>query len=169
VQAQTGVRDLAGGAVSPVDAAAPATVLLFTAVECPISDRYAPAVRRLADLYRAKGVRFWLVYPNDGELPASVKGHAEAFSYGLPVALDTARALADRAQATVTPEAAVFDREGRLRYHGRIDDRYTDFGVDRPVPTTHDLDDALAAVLDGRPVTRPHAPAVGCAIVRPQP
>jgi hypothetical protein len=98
-----------------------------------------------------------------------VKGHSEAFSYVLPLALDTARALADRAQATVTPEAAVFDREGRLRYHGRIDDRYTDFGVDRPVPTTHDLDDALAAVLDGRPVTRPHAPAVGCAIVRPQP
>ncbi len=169
VQAQTGVRDLAGRAVSPVDAAAPATVLLFTAVECPISDRYAPAVRRLADRYRAKGVRFWLVYPNDGELPAAVKGHAEAFSYGLPVALDTVRALADQAGATVTPEAAVFDREGRLRYHGRIDDRYSDFGVDRPVPTTHDLDDALAAVLDGRDVTRPHAPAVGCAIVRQHP
>lgn len=169
VQAQTGVRDLAGRAVSPVDAAAPATVLLFTAVECPISDRYAPAVRRLADRYRAKGVRFWLVYPNDGELPAAVKGHAEAFSYGLPVALDTVRTLADQARATVTPEAAVFDRKGRLRYHGRIDDRYSDFGVDRPVPTTHDLDDALAAVLDGRDVTRPHAPAVGCAIVRQHP
>lgn len=166
VQAQTGVRDLAGRAVSPIDAEAPATVLLFTAVECPISDRYAPAVRRLTERYGAKGVRFWLVYPNEGERPTAVKAHAEAFSYGLPVALDTARALADKALATVTPEAAVFDREGRLRYHGRIDDRYSDFGVDRPVPTTHDLDEALAAVLDGRPVARPEAPAVGCAIVR---
>ena len=168
-EAQIGVHDLAGRAVSPVDAAAPATVLLFTAVECPISDRYAPAVRRLAERYRAKGVRFWLVYPNAGELPAAVKKHADAFSYGLPVVLDTARSLANQAQAAVTPEAAVFDREGHLRYHGRIDDRYSDFGVDRPVPTTHDLDDALAAVLDGRPVVRPHAPAVGCAIVRQQP
>jgi Redoxin len=169
VHAQTGVRDLAGRAATPIDPAAPATVLVFTAVECPISDRYAPAVRRLAERYGARGVRFWLVYPNDGELPAAVKGHAEAFSYGLPVALDTARALADLAQATVTPEVAVFDRDGRLRYHGRIDDRYSDFGVDRPVPTTHDLDEALAAVLDGRAVTRPHAPAVGCAIVRQRP
>ncbi len=169
VQAQTGVRDLAGRAVTPVDPASPATVLLFTAVECPISDRYAPAVRRLAERYSARGVRFWLVYPNEGELPAAVKGHAEAFSYGLPVVLDTVRALADTARATVTPEAAVFDGEGRLRYHGRIDDRYSDFGVDRPVATTHDLDEALAAVLDGRPVTRPHAPAVGCAIVRQRP
>jgi len=166
VQAQAGVRGLTGGAVAPLDSAAPATVLLFTAVECPISDRYAPAVRRLAERYGAKGVRFWLVYPNAGEQPAAVQAHAEAFSYGVPVALDTARVLADRARATVTPEAAVFDREGRLRYHGRIDDRYSDFGVDRPVPTTHDLDDAVAAVLDGRPVARPEAPAVGCAIVR---
>ena len=85
------------------------------------------------------------------------------------MALDTARALADQAQATVTPEAAVFDRDGRLRYHGRIDDRYSDFGVDRPVPTTHDLDDALAAVLAGRTVAHPEAKAVGCAIVRQRP
>lgn len=169
VHAQSGVRDLAGRAVTPLDTAAPATVLLFTAVECPISDRYAPAVRRLAERYGARGVRFWLVYPNEGELPPAVKAHAEAFSYGLPVALDTARVLADRAGATVTPEAAVFDGRGTLRYHGRIDDRYTDFGVDRPVPTRHDLDEALSAVLDGRPVARPEARAVGCAIVRHQP
>lgn len=169
VHAQTGVTDLAGREVAPLDAGAPATVLLFTAVECPISDRYAPAVRRLAERYGTKGVRFWLVYPNEAETPAAVKTHADAFSYGLPLALDTARALADRAGATVTPEAAVFDRQGRLQYHGRIDDRYTDFGVDRPVPTTHDLDEALAAVLDGRPVTRPEARAVGCAIVRHRP
>ena len=169
VHAQTGVKDLAGRDVAPLDAGGPATVLLFTAVECPISDRYAPAVRRLAERYATRGVRFWLVYPNEGETPAAVKTHADAFSYGLPLALDTARTLADRARATVTPEAAVFDREGRLQYHGRIDDRYTDFGVDRPVPTTHDLDEALAAVLDGRPVARPEAPAVGCAIVRHRP
>ena len=44
--AQTGVRDLTGRAVTPVDSSAAATVLLFTAVECHVSDRYAPAVRR---------------------------------------------------------------------------------------------------------------------------
>ncbi len=167
--AQTGVTDLSGRGVTAIDRSAPATVLLFTAVECPISDRYAPAVRRLAGNYGALGVRFWLVYPNEGETPAAVKTHAEAFSYGLPVALDSARTLVDLAEATVTPEVAVFDGQGRLRYRGRIDDRYVDFGVDRPVPTTHDLDAALAALLAGRPVARPLTPAVGCAIVRHRP
>lgn len=168
VRAQAGVTGLDGRAVAPIDGAA-ATVLIFTAVECPISNRYAPAVRRLAETYAARGVRVWLVYPNLGELPQAVKAHADAFSYGLPVALDTSGTLADRAEATVTPEAAVFDRDGRLRYHGRIDDRYVDFGVDRPVPSTHDVADALQAVLDGQPVPRTTARAVGCAIVRQRP
>jgi hypothetical protein len=69
----------------------------------------------------------------------------------------------------VTPEAAVFDAAGRLAYHGRIDDRYVDFGVDRPSPTTHDLADAVTAVIAGAPVPRATSPAVGCAIVRRQP
>ena len=69
----------------------------------------------------------------------------------------------------MTPEAAVFDAAGRLAYHGRIDDRYVDFGVDRPAPTTHDLADAVTAVLAGAPCRAPVVPAVGCAIVRHRP
>lgn len=163
------VTDPAGRPVQPLGHGAPATVLVFTAVDCPISDRYAPEVRRLASRYGAQGVRFWVVYANQGERPEAAKAHAEAFGYQLPVALDARATLADRAQAMVTPEAAVFDRDGRLVYHGRIDDRYVDFGVDRTLPTTHELDDALAAVLAGRPVARTSVPAVGCAIVRQQP
>ena len=111
------------------------SVLLFTAVDCPISDRYAPEVRRLAARFQAEGVAVWLVYANAGEQPAAARAHAAAFGYGLPVALDPAATLADRAGGQVTPEAAVFDAAGRLAYRGRIDDRYVDFGVDRPAPT----------------------------------
>jgi hypothetical protein len=163
------VTDLAGRPVAPLAGGAPATVLLFTAVDCPISDRYAPEVRRLADRHAARGVRFWLVYANAGERPDAARMHAEAFGYGLPAVLDAGGALVDRANATVTPEAAVFDHAGRLVYHGRIDDRYVDFGVDRPTPTTRDLDAALGAVLAGRPVPQASAPAIGCAIVRTRP
>lgn len=163
------VTDPAGQPVAPLGASGPATVLVFTAVDCPISDRYAPEVKRLAARYAPQGVRVWIVYANRGEKPEAARAHAEAFGYGLPVALDTAATLADRAQATVTPEAAVFDAAGRLAYHGRIDDRYVDFGVERQAPTTHELDEALTAVLAGRAVARPAVPAVGCAIVRHTP
>lgn len=163
------VTDPAGRPVAPLASTAPATVLVFTAVDCPISDRYAPEVKRLAARYVARGVRFWIVYANRGEKAEATRAHAEAFGYGLPVAIDAQAALADRAHAEVTPEAAVFDAQGRLVYHGRIDDRYVDFGVDRAVPRTHELDEALTAVLAGRAVTTPAVPAVGCAIVRQTP
>jgi len=158
-----------GAPVAPLGADAPATVLLFTAVDCPISNRYAPEVRRLTARYGGTGVRIWLVYANRDESPAAARAHSAAFDYGLPLALDPGGVLADRAGATVTPEVAVFDRAGSLAYRGRIDDRYLDFGVDRPVPTTHDLADALAAVTAGRPVPVPRTRAVGCAIVRHAP
>ena len=72
-------------------------------------------VRRLAARFAPAGVRFWLVYANAGETPAAIREHAAAFGYGLPVALDAEARLADRAQAAVTPEAAVFDATGAAR------------------------------------------------------
>jgi hypothetical protein len=164
--ARAQIVDPAGWPVQPLAPGAPATVLVFTAVDCPISDRYAPEVRRLASRYAAQGVRFWIVYANQGERPEAAKAHAEAFGYGLPVAIDTRAGLADRAQAMVTPETAVFDGAGRLVYHGRIDDRYTDFGVDRPTPTRRDLAVALEELLAGRAVSVPETRAIGCALVR---
>lgn len=163
------VTDLDGRPIQPLVADGPATVLVFTAVECPISNRYAPEVRRLAARFADKGVATWIVYANAGESPAAARAHAAAFAYGLPVVLDPGGVLADRAGAMVTPEAAVFDRSGRRVYRGRIDDRYVDFGVDRPVPTTHDLAAAVAAALEGRPLSPDVVPAVGCAIVRHRP
>jgi hypothetical protein len=62
----------------------------------------------------------------------------------------------------VTPEAAVFDARGRVVYRGRIDDRYVDFGLDRPEPTSRDLERAIQDLLAGRSVAVPRTQAVGC-------
>jgi hypothetical protein len=66
-------------------------------------------------------------------------------------------------KATVTPEAAVVVGN-RVAYRGRIDDRYVDLGLERPKATTHDLADAVSAVLAGRPIANPTTQAVGCFI-----
>ena len=62
----------------------------------------------------------------------------------------------------VTPEAAVFSADGRELYRGRIDNRMVDFGKERPAPTRRDLDDALASILNHKPVIDAIRPAVGC-------
>jgi hypothetical protein len=77
---------------------------------------------------------------------------------------DPDHVLVRLASATITPEAAVVDPRGRVVYHGRIDDRFANLGVDRQTATEHTLEDALAATLLGNPVRRPVAPAVGCFI-----
>jgi ribosomal protein L35AE/L33A len=161
------VQSLTG---APVDAlAAPAgvkaIVFVFTSTDCPISNRYAPEVRRLVETFGAKGVAFRLVYPNPAETAAAIREHMSAFAYaGTTEALrDPAHVLVKFAGATVTPEAAVY-AGGRIAYRGRIDDRYVDLGVERPAATKRDLADALAAVLAGKPVAPPTTQAVGCFI-----
>jgi hypothetical protein len=55
------------------------------------------------------------------------------------------------AGATITPEAVVVDPQGRVLYRGRIDDRYVSLGLERPVATRRDLDEALTDITVGKP------------------
>jgi len=161
------VQTLAGASVDPLQAPAgtKAIVFLFTSTDCPISNRYAPEVRRLAETYGSKGVVFRLIYPNPAETPAAIREHMAAFQYaGVAEAFrDPAHALVKFAGATVTPEAAVY-ADGRFAYRGRIDNRYVELGVERPAATQRDLADALAAVVAGKPVAAATTQAVGCYI-----
>ena len=161
---QVPLPDLENQLVDPfqVPSTAQAIVVLFVSADCPISNRYAPEVRRLYDKFAPRGVVFWLVYPNPAEPVERIRDHVKAFGYPGGVLRDPRHALVQLANATVTPEAAVFDARRHMLYRGRIDDRYVDFGVDRPAPTKHDLEDALSAVLAGRPVPEPTTRAVGC-------
>jgi RND family efflux transporter MFP subunit len=159
-----GVVDLEGRSVDPLASAAKATVLLFTRADCPISNQYAPEVNRLVAAWTRRGVDFWLVYVDPKQTPSSVRQHAKDYGYTARIALDPRHELVRLVNATTTPEAALFTKERTLVYHGRIDDRFADVGVARAQPTTHEVEDALAAVLDGRTPKVASAPPVGCTI-----
>lgn len=159
-----GVVDLEGRRVDPlsVPAGTRAHVLVFTTTDCPISNRYSPEITRLASAYATRGVRFWVVYPVPGDTPETIRTHAAQFGLDLPIVRDTRFALVRHTGVTVTPEVAVIDARGEVAYRGRVDDRYVDFGVDRPAPTTRDLDLALTNLLAGTPIQPKTTRAVGC-------
>jgi hypothetical protein len=137
-------------------------VFVFVSVDCPVSNRYAPEVRRLHETFGAQGVSIRLVYPNPAESAGAIRDHLKAYGYPVEGLRDPHHLLVKQAGISITPEAAVFAGDGRLAYRGRIDDRYVSLGVERPAATRRDLFEALTDTLAGRPVREPRTPAVGC-------
>ncbi len=162
---QVRLLDLENRPVDPLHSApnVKATVLLFISTDCPISNRYAPEVRRLFKSFASKGVSFRLIYPNPAERPEAIRDHLTSFAFPMQALRDPEHALAKFVHATVTPEAVVVAGE-RIVYRGRIDDRYVELGVERPAPSRRDLEDALTALLAGQRVQHPTTQAVGCFI-----
>ena len=161
----TAALDLDGKPVDPFGVTnAAATVLVFVGPECPISNRYAPELRRLQEKFGPRGVRFWIVYPDADVSVAEIRKHMREFNLPGEAVRDPRHSLVQASKAKVTPEGAVFNAKMRLAYHGRIDDRVVDFGKERPAPTQRDLHDAIESVLAGKTARSASAAAVGCRI-----
>jgi hypothetical protein len=90
-----------------------------------------------------------------------IREHKKKFAYSIESIRDGDQKLLKITGATITPEVAVMKGD-RLLYRGRIDNRYVELGTERPRPTTHDLEDAIAAVIAGKPVAMKSTQAVGC-------
>lgn len=136
------------------------TVYVFTTTDCPISNRYAPEIQRLAAKFGSKA-RFVLVYPVSTDTPEMIREHKKKFAYAIDSVRDVDQKLMKLSGATVTPEAAVM-KGSQLLYRGRIDDRYIEFGKDRPAPTKRDLELALDAAVAGKPIAVKTTQAIGC-------
>lgn len=141
-----------------------AVVFLFIAHDCPISNSYAPEVKRLIASYARQGVAFYTVYAEPDITAHLARLHSLSFGYTCPALLDRKSQLSQIAGATVTPEAAIYTSDGRRRYLGRIDDRFAGYGLRREIVKSHDLKDALDAILTHRPVPHPTTLAIGCFI-----
>jgi thiol-disulfide isomerase/thioredoxin len=163
VEAQKTALHLDGTPADPFLAApGKPVVLLFVLADCPVSNRYAPLIEQISSHYGDK-VSFWLVYPSETATAERIRRHEREYGYKLPALRDPQHVLVAQAQVQVTPEAAVFDGNHRLIYHGRIDNLYEDLGRARPAATTHELDDAIQAALSGKAAPANQA-GVGCFI-----
>src|SRR6478672_8191808 len=58
--------DLEGKSINPFQPVSneKPTVFFFVSTDCPISNRYAPEIQRLAGEFSTNGVNSWLVYPD---------------------------------------------------------------------------------------------------------
>jgi len=136
---------------------------MFVTTDCPIANRYAPEIRRIYEEFDDR-VTFWLVYVSDHGQISDLTDHHDSFGFPMQGVRDLNNALVQVTGVTVTPEVAVYDTNQKLRYRGRIDDRYVEFGVTRSTASTHDLRSVLARLVAGERVSYSETRAVGCYI-----
>lgn len=137
------------------------TVLLFIAVQCPVSNAYNERMAKLAEDYQAKGIAIIGINSNVAEDAATVKAHAAEHKLSFPILKDPGNKIADRLGAAVTPEAYFIDVNNKLLYHGRIDNSRNASQVN-----SNELRDALDAALAGKAIEKTEAKAFGCTIKR---
>ena len=137
------------------------TVLIFIAVQCPVSNAYNERMAKLAEDYKAKGINVVGINANVSEDAAAVKAHAQEHKLSFTILKDASNKIADKLGASVTPEAYFLDPNNKLLYHGRIDNARNAAQIE-----TSDLRNALDAALSGKPIEKTEAKAFGCTIKR---
>jgi AhpC/TSA family len=135
-----------------------ATVVVFVSTRCPISNAFNFRLNALYTQFSDR-VQFAVVDSNANESLAEIVAHAKAMEYDFPVFQDVNNSLADLLGAKATPDSFVIDRNGRVVYHGYIEDAPNPQRSKDPA-----LRLAIEATVEGRPVTKVETHARGCAI-----
>jgi len=134
---------------------------MFVSTRCPVSNAYNERMVALAKKYAAQSVAFMGIDADQNEPKAEIASFSKEHGFTFPVLVDRGNKVSDAYNAHVTPETYVIDSKGVLVYHGRIDN-----DMDTENVKTHELADALDAMLAGKPVVRAQTKAFGCSIKR---
>lgn len=140
-------------------------VIIFMCNHCPYVIAVIERLVKLQDKYKSKKVKFLGINPND---PVSyprdsfenMKIVFNEKKMNFPYLVDDTQEIARKYDAVCTPDIFVFDREKKLTYRGRLDDNWKD----ESSVTTHDLEDAITAILENKEVSSKQIPSMGCSI-----
>ena len=142
---------------------APILVVVFSCNHCPYVVGSEERMKRFYADYSPRGVAMVAINSNESENHSTdsfehMVGRAEAQGFKFPYLRDESQDVARAYGALRTPHFFVFDRDRKLRYTGRMDNQ----PKDATLATTHELRDAVDALLAGNKprveVTNP----IGC-------
>jgi hypothetical protein len=97
-----------------------------------------------------------------GDSYNEMQSYAKGQGYNWYYAVDSDNVLADAFGADRTPECYLFDKDGKLVYHGAIDDSPADVSA---VSRTH-VKEAMNEMLSGKDISVKQSRSVGCGIKR---
>ncbi|MDP2039287.1 MAG: thioredoxin family protein [Ignavibacteria bacterium] len=138
-----------------------AIVLIFVSTQCPVSNAYNERMEKLYNRYKDKNVKFFGINSNKSETADDIKKHSDEKNLQFAILKDENNIVADKFEASSTPEAYVLNGNLEIVYHGRIDDNRKADDVQ-----TSDLSVAIDEILAGKAVSNPKTKAFGCSIKR---
>ncbi|HAU37040.1 MAG TPA: thioredoxin family protein [Phycisphaerales bacterium] len=138
-------------------------VVFFTCNHCPFVVGSERRIAALHDRFHPKGVDWAGINSNETQKHPTdsfehMKKRAKEAGLRYPYLRDDSQDVARAYGALRTPHFFVFDAERRLRYTGRLDDNPRAEGKQ----TTHELCDALEALLTGQTPPTPVTNPIGC-------
>ena len=155
-----------GKSLTIADAKGPkGTLVVFTCNSCPWAQAWEGRVAELGNAFMKQGIGVVAINSNDpsvkpdDDMPAMVE-RAKKLGLAFPYVMDASSDVARAFGATRTPEAFLFDAEGKLVYHGAIDDN----AKEPAKVTARYLNDALTATAAGKAVATPETKSLGCSI-----
>jgi len=167
-KANVRVKDVSGKELSLQDAKQPGGLLvMFTCNTCPYVIRNQSRTNEICKYAQSNKVGVVLLNANEGDRTggnsfAEMQSYAKSQGYQWTYAVDEKSVLADAFGASRTPECYLFDKNGKLVYHGAIDDSPGDAGQVK----RHHLKEAINEMLQNKEVTVKETRSVGCSINR---
>jgi thioredoxin-related protein len=162
------MKDISGMEVSFKDAQKKNGLLvMFSCNTCPVVKRYQSRTMEVCKYALGKEIGVVLLNSNeatrdDGDSYNDMKEYAKAQGYFFNYVVDQNSAMADAFGANRTPECFLFDSNGKLVYHGAIDDNSS--GPEE-VTRKHAIV-AMEEMLSGKDITQKVTRSVGCTIKR---
>jgi hypothetical protein len=142
-------------------------LVMFSCNTCPYVIRNQSRTNDVCTYAGNHEIGVVLLNSNEGDRDggnsfAAMQSYAKAQNYQWYYALDNNSVLADAFGASRTPECYLFDKNGRLVYHGAIDDSPGDPGQVK----RHHLQNAIDEMVTGKEITVKETRSVGCSIPR---
>jgi len=162
------MKDVAGMEVSFKDAMSTKGLLvMFSCNTCPVVHAYQSRTIEICNYAKSKEIGVILLNSNeasrdDGDSFSDMKHYATKQRYNWPYVVDENSVMANAFGATRTPECFLFNTDGKLVYHGAIDDNQN--GADEV--TRKHLKIAMDEMLGGKDVAVKTTRSVGCTIKR---
>ena len=142
-------------------------LVMFSCNTCPVVVKNQDRTKEICQFSQQKKIGVVVLNSNEAnrsgeESLNAMKDYAKNQSYNWYYAVDKNNVLADAFGANCTPECFLFDKSGKLVYHGAIDDNPTDAGS---VNRNH-LKEAINELISGKDVSVKKTRSVGCSIKR---